>query len=219
MLTGEDVNMILSVVFSTKLVAKKLRIGVSLIKVLNPQPIASVVLHTGSTVIETLVIHIQDELEPETLQSTIITEHPPPPPQPQSPTPKTTSPPQPTDPKLMQFDPPEQAEREFPKTTHEFPEPRPKVFGPNPRVPEQSLQLTGPNQDTQDQLIVPFVLEKDTQTVEDPQAQSTQHIPSMAKVEGGQGSEKQGASASKREEIPEVQKEPESTSGKSTTSA
>lgn len=85
----------------------------------------------------------------------------------------------------MQLDQPEQVERELPETTQELPKQRPKFSGPNPEVPEQSLQLTGPNLDIQDKQIVPFVLEKDTQTVEEPQAQSTQHIPSMTKVKSG----------------------------------
>jgi hypothetical protein len=62
---------------------------------------------------------------------------------------------------------------------------------------------------------VPFVSKKDTQTVEEPQYQKTQHIPSMTKVEGDQGSAARGANTSKGEDIQEVQKEPESTSRKS----
>jgi hypothetical protein len=97
MLTGEDVNEILSVVFSTEPVVKKLRTRVSPSKFMNPQPIASVIPHTRSMVRETPIIHIQDDPEPDTFPSTIITEHPPSP-QPQSPPPETTSPPQTTDP-------------------------------------------------------------------------------------------------------------------------
>jgi hypothetical protein len=48
----------------------------------------------------------------------------------------------------MQLDPLEQAEQELPEKTQEFPELRPEVYGPNPEVPEQILQLTGLNPDT-----------------------------------------------------------------------
>jgi len=47
--------------------------------------------------------------------------------------------------------------------------------------------------------------------VEEPQAQSTQHIPSTSKVEGCQGSTTPKKDASKDKKIFEVQKEPEST--------
>jgi hypothetical protein len=50
MLTGKDVNEILSVVFITEPVAKKFRTGVSPRKVLNPQPLSSVIPRTRSVV-------------------------------------------------------------------------------------------------------------------------------------------------------------------------
>jgi hypothetical protein len=56
------------------------------------------------------------------------------------------------------------------------------------------------------------VPKKDTQIVEELQAQITHHIPSTDKVEGGQGSAMQGNDTRKEEEIPEVQKEPDSIS-------
>jgi hypothetical protein len=118
----------------------------------------------------------------------------------------------------MQLDPPELPEPELPETSPELPEQRPELPGPNPEVSEQRLQLTGPNPETQDQQIVPFVQQKDTQMVEEPQAQSPQHISSMTKVEGAMGSTTPEAEAHKEKELPEVQKEPESTSGKSATS-
>jgi hypothetical protein len=55
--------------------------------------------------------------------------------------------------------------------------------------------------------------------VEELQAQSTQHITSTNKVEGGQGSTMSEANTSKDKEIYEVQKELESTSGQSAKSA
>jgi hypothetical protein len=56
----------------------------------------------------------------------------------------------------MQLDQPEQVERELPETTQELPKPRTKVSGPNPEVPEHSLQLTGVNPNIQDQQTMPF---------------------------------------------------------------
>jgi hypothetical protein len=82
MLIGKDVNEILSDVFITEQVAKKFRTGVSPSKIMNPQPLSYVVPCTCSTVRETPIIHIQDDPEPDTPPSTIITEHPPSPPQP-----------------------------------------------------------------------------------------------------------------------------------------
>jgi hypothetical protein len=76
-LTGKDVNEILSVAFNIDPVAKKLRTRVSPSKVSNPQPFSSVVSCTHSVVRETPIIHIQDDPEPETFPSTIISEHPP----------------------------------------------------------------------------------------------------------------------------------------------
>jgi hypothetical protein len=63
------------------------------------------------------------------------------------------------------------------------------------------------NPNFQDQQIMPFGLEKDTETVEEPQAQNTQHIPSMNKVEGAQESTTQKANIRNGQEILEVQKE------------
>jgi hypothetical protein len=65
-LTGEDVNKIPSVSFSTEPLVKKIITGVSPSKVLNPQPIAYVVPHTRSVVRETPVKHIQDDSGPDT---------------------------------------------------------------------------------------------------------------------------------------------------------
>jgi hypothetical protein len=77
MLTGADVNEILSVSFSTEPVEKNLITGVSSSKFMNPQPIASVFPHSHSVVRETPIIHIQDDPEPDIPTSTIIIEHPP----------------------------------------------------------------------------------------------------------------------------------------------
>jgi hypothetical protein len=54
--------------------------------------------------------------------------------------------------------------------------------------------------------------------VEELQVQSSQHISSMTKFEGSQGSANLGADASKEKKIHEVQKELESTSRQSATS-
>jgi hypothetical protein len=56
------------------------------------------------------------------------------------------------------------------------------------------------------------------QTVEKPQVLSPQHTSSMTKVEGAIGSTTQEVEVHKEAEIPEVQKEPEMTSGQSTMS-
>jgi hypothetical protein len=66
---------------------------------------------------------------------------------------------------------------------------------------------------------MPFVQKKDTQTVDESPAQSSQHNSSTAKVEGGQGSETPEENSHKEKELPEVQKEPDSTFGQSVTSA
>jgi hypothetical protein len=84
--TSEYVNKIMSDVFIIKPTMKKLRTGVSPNKPLSPRPIASVIPRTRSVIKASPIIHIQDDLEPNTFPSTIITEHPPSP-QPQSPTP------------------------------------------------------------------------------------------------------------------------------------
>jgi hypothetical protein len=115
MLSGENVNDILGVVFSTKPLVKIPRTEVSLNKPLNPQPLASVTPCTYATVKSTTIIDIQDDLEPETLPSTFFTEQPPSPPPPQSPNLATTSPHHPTTQKPMQFDQPEIVERRLPK--------------------------------------------------------------------------------------------------------
>jgi hypothetical protein len=133
MLTGKDVNKILSIAFITEPVAKKLRTGISPSTVLNPQPISSTIPHTRSVARATHIIHIQDDPEPDTTPSTIITEKPPSPPQPQSPPPETDIPPQTSDPEPMQLDPPE------------IPKKRPETLWSKPEIPEQRLQLTGPN--------------------------------------------------------------------------
>jgi hypothetical protein len=117
----------------------------------------------------------------------------------------------------MQLDQPEKVERELPEITQELPKPRPEVSGPNPKVPEQSMKLTGLNPDIQEQQTEPSMQEKDTQTVEEPQAQRNQQIPSPAKGEGAQESTT-GSRQTKEQEIPEAQKEPESTPGQSATS-
>jgi hypothetical protein len=54
--------------------------------------------------------------------------------------------------------------------------------------------------------------------VEEQQAQISQHISSMAKVEGSQGSTTPEVEPNKEKELPGVQKEPKSTSGQSATS-
>jgi hypothetical protein len=138
-LTGEDINKILSVVFINKPMVKKPRTGVSPNKPLNPQPTASVVPCTHAAIRASPIIHIQDNPESKTFPSTFIIEHPPSSPQPQSPLLETTSPPQTPNPELMRLDQPEQVERELPETTQEFPKSRSKVYGPNPVVPEQSM--------------------------------------------------------------------------------
>jgi hypothetical protein len=119
--------------------AKKPRMGISPVKVLNPQPISSTIPHTRAMARATQIIDIQDDPEPDTTPSTtIITEQPPSPPQPQSPPREITIPSQTTDPEPMQLDPPE------------IPEQRPELTGPNPNPKAQSQQ------------IVPFVPIQDT---------------------------------------------------------
>jgi hypothetical protein len=213
MLTGKDVNEILSVAFITEPMTKKPRMGISPSKVLNPQPISSTIPRTRSMARATHIIDIQDDPEPDTTPSTtIITEKPPSPPQPQSPPQETTIPSQTIDPEPMQLDPPE------------IPEQRPELPGPNPEVPEQRLQLTGPNPEAQDQQIIPFVPIQDTPSSMEMQAGpklqvlSPQCTSSMTKVEGAIGSATPEAEVHKEAEIPEVQKEPEMTSGQSATS-
>jgi hypothetical protein len=75
MLTSVDVNEILSVAFNTEPVVKKLKNEVSPSKPMNPQPIASFVPHTLSTIRETTIIHIHDDPEPDTFPYTIIIEY------------------------------------------------------------------------------------------------------------------------------------------------
>jgi hypothetical protein len=116
-LSSEDVNQILSVMFVTEPMVKKIRTRVSPNKPLNPQPLASAIAPICSTVKAIPIIHIQDDLEPETFPSTFVTEHPLSSPQPQFPTPKTTSPPQTTNPEPMKLDQLEKAEKELPETT------------------------------------------------------------------------------------------------------
>jgi len=50
LLTSKDVNIILSIVLFTKPVAKKLRMGVSPSKVINPKPISYTIPYTFSVV-------------------------------------------------------------------------------------------------------------------------------------------------------------------------
>jgi hypothetical protein len=80
LLTGKDVNEILSSTFIKKIVAKKFRTWVLPRKVMNPKPLSSIIPHTHSVVLAAPIIHIQDDPEPNTLPSTIITEKPPSPP-------------------------------------------------------------------------------------------------------------------------------------------
>jgi hypothetical protein len=80
------------------------------------------------------------------------------------------------------------------------------------------MKLTGLNPDIQEQQTEPSVQEKDTQTVEELQAQRNQQITSPTKGEGAQESTMHEADATKEQEIPEAQKEPESTTGQSVTS-
>jgi hypothetical protein len=58
MLTGKDVKKILSAAYITEPIAKKTRMGISLSKVMNPQPIPSTVPHTRSIVRVAPIIHI-----------------------------------------------------------------------------------------------------------------------------------------------------------------
>jgi hypothetical protein len=51
---------------------------------------------------------------------------------------------------------------------------------------------------------VPLAQEKDTQTVDEPQAQRNQHIPSLAKVEGAQEITTQKTDVINGQDIPEV---------------
>jgi hypothetical protein len=84
MLTGKDVNEILSVAFIRNPMTKKPRTWISPSKALNPQPISSIVPRTRSTAQETHIIDIQDDPNLDTTPSTtIITEKPPSPPKPQ----------------------------------------------------------------------------------------------------------------------------------------
>jgi hypothetical protein len=85
MLAGKDVNAILSVEYIIEPIEKKTRMGISLRKFLNPQPISSTIPHTRLAVQVAPIIHIQEDPEPDTHPSTIITNPPPSPPQPQSP--------------------------------------------------------------------------------------------------------------------------------------
>jgi hypothetical protein len=72
----------MSITFIIDPISKKFRTGVSLRKVLNPQQLSSIVPHTLSMVQEAPIIHIQNDLEPNTHPSTIITKYPPSPPKP-----------------------------------------------------------------------------------------------------------------------------------------
>jgi hypothetical protein len=85
MLTGKDVNEILSIAFIRDPLAKKPRMRISPVNVLNPQPISSTIPCTQSTARESHIIDIQDDPDPDnTPSTTIITKQPPLPPQPQS---------------------------------------------------------------------------------------------------------------------------------------
>jgi hypothetical protein len=107
MLTGKDVNEILSAAFIRDPLAKKPRMGLSPVNILNPQSISSTIPRTRAMTRVTQIIDIQDDPEPDTTPSTtIITEQPPSPPQPQSPPREITIPSQTTDPEPMQLDPP-----------------------------------------------------------------------------------------------------------------
>jgi hypothetical protein len=134
MLTGKDVNKILSVSYITYLIAKKTRMGISSRNVLNPQPISSTIPLTLSVVRVDPIIHIQYDPEPDTHPSTIINEHPPSPLQTQFLPPKTNNPPQTIDREPMQLDPPELPEKrlELPEKNLELSEQRPELPGPNP---------------------------------------------------------------------------------------
>jgi hypothetical protein len=114
----------------------------------------------------------------------------------------------------MQLDPLDLLEPELLDTIPELHEQRPELPGPNPEVPELRLQLTGPKPDAQDQKIVPFMQQKDTQMVGEPQSQSPQCTASTTKVEGSLGSATLEADTSKEVKIPEAQKELDSTTGR-----
>jgi hypothetical protein len=83
--------------------------GLSLVNIMNPQPILSTIPHTRATTqAAQTIIDIQDDPDPDTTASTtIITEQPPSPPQPQSPPQEMTIQPQTIEPNPMQLDPPE----------------------------------------------------------------------------------------------------------------
>jgi len=73
-----QVNQILGVVLGTEPLVKRLRTGVSPNKPLNPQPLASSTPRTYDTTKATTIIDIQDDPEPETFSSIVVTEKPPP---------------------------------------------------------------------------------------------------------------------------------------------
>jgi hypothetical protein len=201
MLTGKDVNDILNATFIGDPLVKKPRTGLSLVKILNPQPISSTIPHTRATTrVTQTIIDIQDDPEPDTTASTtIITEQPPSPPQPQSPPQEMTIQPQTTEPEPMQLDPPEPT-RACTRT-----------HWSDPEVLSQSIVPFVPIQDT-----LPLM---ETQIVPIPQAPSPQRPLSTVNVESAiQRSGTTETVVQKEAEVPEVQKEPEMTSGQSATS-
>jgi hypothetical protein len=105
-LSGKYVNDILVVSFIGDPSIKKPRTCISPVKILNPQPISSVVPHTRAVArASQTVINITDDPEPDTTSyTTIITEQDPSPPQAPSPLQDTTIPSQPTSPEPMQLD-------------------------------------------------------------------------------------------------------------------
>jgi hypothetical protein len=108
-LTGKYVNEILNATFIGDPLVKKPRIGLSLVNIINPQPMLSTIPHTRTATQATqTIIDIQYDHDPDTPASTtIMTEEPPSPPQPQSPPQEMTIQPQKIEPNPMQLDPPE----------------------------------------------------------------------------------------------------------------
>ena len=66
------------------------------------------------------------------------------------------------------------------------------------------MKLSGSNPNIQEQHTKPFLQEKDTQTMEELQAQNKKHIPSPAKGQGAKEIIMQDADTTKGQEIPEV---------------
>jgi hypothetical protein len=140
MLTGKDVNEILSVAFIGDPLAKKPRMGISPSKVLNPQPISSTIPRTRSVARATHIIDIQDDPEPDTTPSTtIITEQPHHHHNPSHHLKKSPSHPK----------PPTQSPCSW--TPQRYPSRDQNSLVQTPDLPKQRLELTGPNPESQSQ--------------------------------------------------------------------